>query len=254
MQRPTQPISSWLVSSCIHVAALGLLLAAAAVVGPPPILPPRTTTIELRPITAPPPRPPARNDSGGGQGNPDPASKGQLPKRPAQRLFLPPMVAINEQPRLVMAVGLINAPDVDTLLDTIGLPDGILGRPSSGSGSLGGFGEGSGGGFGDGKGDRLAIGTTVAREKLTRTPEVISKVEPEYSPEARRAHLQGSVKLRIDVGLDGRAMNFRVVQSLGMGLDDAAIEAVKRWRFRPALSGDRPVVAPALVEVGFHLL
>ncbi len=253
MQPPTRPISSWLVSSCIHVAALALLLAAAAVVGPPPILPPRTTTIELHPITAPPPRPPAKEDSGGGQGTPEPAAKGRLPEKPTRRIFLPPMVAINDQPRLVIAVGLINAPEIDSALSAIGDPFGILDSLGGGPGKGGGIGIGDGPGIGEGT-EKGFTRATITTQKLTRRPEIISKVEPQYSEPARRAHLQGSVKIRIDVGLDGIPTNIRVVEPIGMGLDEAAIEAVKRWRFRPALVGDRPVVAPALVEVGFHLL
>ncbi|MEI9811463.1 MAG: energy transducer TonB [Acidobacteriota bacterium] len=83
---------------------------------------------------------------------------------------------------------------------------------------------------------------------------MIHQVEPEYSEPARRAHIQGIVRLRIDVGLDGLPTNIRVIEGMGMGLDESAIEAVRRWRFQPALSGDLPVVAPAIVEVGFHLL
>jgi TonB family protein len=159
---------------------------------------------------------------------------------------------VNDHPRLVLAVGLINAPDIDSALDAIGLPSGLLDGLSGGPGGPRGIGEGPGGNVGNGPGGVYSL--AVSKAKLTRTPELIFKTEPEYSQEARRAHLQGSVKLRIDVGLDGRPVNIRVVQPMGLGLDEAAIEAVKRWRFRPALVGDKPVVAPALVEVGFHLL
>src|SRR5262245_44810436 len=119
MQPPTRPISSWLVSSCIHVAVLALLLAAATVVVPPPIRSPRTTTIELHapPLIAPRIQ---RPESGGGQGMPEPASKGRLPDKPTRRLFLPPTVAVTDNARLVMAVGMINAPDIDSALDAIG--------------------------------------------------------------------------------------------------------------------------------------
>jgi periplasmic protein TonB len=253
MQRPAQPISSWIVSSCLHVSALLLLLLAAAAVGPPPPLPPHVTILPLNP-RIPPPTPRLQpEESGGGQATPEPASKGQLPNKPTRRLFLPPTVAVNDHPKLIMAVGLINAPDLDLALDTIGDPFGLLDGLNGGPGTHGGIGTGPGGNIGDGPGGKYSVGT-VPKEKLTRTPELISKVEPQYSEAARRAHMQGAVRLRIEVGLDGRPVNIQVVQTLGMGLDEAAIEAVKHWRFRPALIGDRPVVAPALVEVAFHLL
>ena len=183
---------------------------------------------------------------------PDPANKGELPPKREHRLFLPPMVAVNDQPRLVLAVGLMDGPQLDAGL--IGDPSGLIGPLSGGQGCCGGIGAAPGGGIGDSGTGPGYSGLAVSREKLTRTPQVIFQVEPQYSEPARRAHIQGYVRLRIDVGLDGRPTNIRVVQPMGMGLDENAIEAVKRWRFRPALIGDRPVVAPALVEVGFHLL
>jgi TonB family protein len=238
-----------LISSCLHVGALGLLLIVAAAVGPPPPLPPHVTKIRFSvPLNAPHLNP---QDSGGGQERPEPASKGAPPKR-APRMFLPPQVAVNEQPKLVLTVGLTDVPELDTSL-AVGSPLGLTGPPSGGPGMLGGFGDGLNGGVGDGEEGGFS-GRPIAQEKLTRTPQLIYQEEPQYSESARRAHIQGYVRLRIDVGLDGRPTNIRVVQPIGMGLDENAIDAVKRWRFRPALIGDRPVVAPALVEVGFHLL
>ena len=58
-------------------------------------------------------------------------------------------------------------------------------------------------------------------------------MEPEYSEEARKAKYQGTVLLYIEVDTDGRATNIRVVRSLGLGLDEKAIEAVKKWKFKP---------------------
>jgi len=154
----------------------------------------------------------------------------------------------------MLQVALMDAPEVDSSLGMFGDPSGVLGRPGAGPGCCAGFGNGPGGtGIGDGRDPGYST-SALPQQKLTRTPQVIYQEEPQYSEPARRAHAQGAVRLRIEVGLDGRPFNIRVVQSLGMGLDENAIEAVKRWRFRPALIGDRPVVAPALVEVGFHLL
>jgi TonB family protein len=55
------------------------------------------------------------------------------------------------------------------------------------------------------------------------------------------------------VGADGRPYNIRVRQSLGMGLDEKAIEAVKSWRFHPAIRNGQPVAAQIGVQVDFHL-
>jgi TonB family protein len=83
---------------------------------------------------------------------------------------------------------------------------------------------------------------------------VIYKVEPEYTEEARKARYQGTVILAIDVDEQGRATNVRVVQGLGLGLDEKAVAAIERWKFRPAIADGRAVRAPAVVEVNFRLL
>jgi TonB family protein len=85
-------------------------------------------------------------------------------------------------------------------------------------------------------------------------PVLISKVEPQYTEEARQAKFQGTVVLYVEVGPDGRATNIKVQRSLGMGLDEKAIEAVKQWRFAPGMKDGRPVVVAATLEVNFRPL
>jgi len=65
--------------------------------------------------------------------------------------------------------------------------------------------------------------------------------------------VQGVVVLLLVVGKDGRTYDIHVGQSLGMGLDEKAIEAVGRWRFRPATLNGKPVATQIAVEVDFHL-
>jgi TonB family protein len=79
-------------------------------------------------------------------------------------------------------------------------------------------------------------------------------VEPEYSEEARKAKYSGFVLLSIIVNTDGRAEEIRVVKSLGMGLDEKAIEAVQKWRFKPGRNRGGPVKVRAQIEVNFRLL
>ena len=57
----------------------------------------------------------------------------------------------------------------------------------------------------------------------------------------------------IVVSADGRATNIRVVHALGMGLDEKAIDAVKRWKFKPAMQDGKPVAVQMAVEVAFRL-
>ena len=84
-------------------------------------------------------------------------------------------------------------------------------------------------------------------------PEVIFKVDPRYSDEALKAGLSGTVMLWIVVDTEGHARNIHVLKSLGMGLDEKAIEAVRQWKFEPATKDGKPVAVKVAVEVSFHL-
>jgi periplasmic protein TonB len=60
--------------------------------------------------------------------------------------------------------------------------------------------------------------------------------------------------LYIEIDARGQARNIRVRQSMGFGLDERSMEAVRHWRFRPAYRNGKPIPAAALVEVNFRLL
>ena len=93
----------------------------------------------------------------------------------------------------------------------------------------------------------------VDRVPASSSPSVIYKVEPEYSKEALKKKLQGTVVLRIEVDTSGRARNVRVVQSLGMGLDEEAIKAVQKWQFKPGEKDGHPVTVGATIQIQFRL-
>ncbi len=106
-----------------------------------------------------------------------------------------------------------------------------LGIPSNGIGSGGGIGSGSGGGVGSGKGPGVGPGSgggfgggAFRIGGGVSAPSVLSKVEPEYSEEARKAKWQGTVVLSLVVDDQGRPQNLKVLRSLGLGLDQKAIE------------------------------
>jgi protein TonB len=84
-------------------------------------------------------------------------------------------------------------------------------------------------------------------------PQVIYNPEPSFSDEARKSKQQGAVILLLVVGGDGHTYDISVGRSLGMGLDEKAVEAVARWRFKPATLNGRPVATRIAVEVDFHL-
>jgi TonB family protein len=84
-------------------------------------------------------------------------------------------------------------------------------------------------------------------------PVALSKPEPEYSEEAQKAKWQGAVLLSLVVDATGKPTNIKVVRSLGLGLDEKAIEAVQQWQFRPGTKDGAPVPVQAQIEVTFRL-
>ena len=85
------------------------------------------------------------------------------------------------------------------------------------------------------------------------SPRLLRKVEPDYSDEAVRAELEGTVELGLEVWEDGKAHNIRVLRGVGMGLDEKAIEAVEQWLFEPGKKDGRPVRVRAEAHVSFKI-
>src|SRR5260221_13763087 len=85
-------------------------------------------------------------------------------------------------------------------------------------------------------------------------PSLLSKIDPEYSQEARFAKYSGTVALYLEVRPDGIAQNIRIVKGLGLGLDENAIAAIEKWRFRPGTKDGVPVTVPAHIDGNFKLL
>jgi TonB family protein len=101
----------------------------------------------------------------------------------------------------------------------------------------------------------VAAGMLGAQElSRVRPPTIISKVEPQYSEEARKAGLEGMVLLKIVVDPEGKARDPKVLRSLGLGLDEQAIVAVNNWQFQPGVKDGQPVPVQAQIEVNFRLL
>ena len=97
------------------------------------------------------------------------------------------------------------------------------------------------------------IAAAQAPDLFTAPPALIYRVEPQYTPAARAAGLEGVVTLYAEIGRDGRATHIRVTHSLGMGLDRKAIEAVRQWRFQPGWKNGKPVTVASSIEVRFQL-
>jgi TonB family protein len=90
-------------------------------------------------------------------------------------------------------------------------------------------------------------------ENGVSAPVVLYKIDPQYSEEARKAELEGTVLLTLVVDALGHARNIGVVRSLGLGLDERAVEAVNAWKFRPGSKDGQVVAVIATIEVNFHL-
>jgi len=86
-----------------------------------------------------------------------------------------------------------------------------------------------------------------------KAPRLLSKIEPEYTEEARDAKVSGTAVLKIVVAADGEVQKAEITQSLDPGLDANAIDAVTRWKFEPATLDGKPVAVSATVEVNFRL-
>ena len=199
----------------------------------------------------------AGGGGGGGQHTPTPLSKGAPPKF-APKQFQPPAAAV-VQPKLPVAPT-ITAPVPQIQADNYGDPSAIdklfsggQGANGLGSGKGGGVGSGSGNGYGPGSGGGTGGGAYRAGGDVS-TPVLVSKVEPEYSEEARKAKYSGSVLLQIVVDANGVPRDIKVLRPLGLGLDEKAVEAVSHWRFRPGLKGGKAVAVQANIEVSFRLL
>jgi periplasmic protein TonB len=172
------------------------------------------------------------------------------------------VVVRNENPKLPVDPTVVGPPRIQ--LPQLGRPgdllSGLLGPPSSGTGSGGGIGSGSGGGVGPGYGPGVGpgsgggIGGGVYRVGGGVTaPRPVYAPDPDYSEEARKAKFQGTVVLWMVVGPDGRPRDIRVARSAGMGLDEKALEAVRTWRFEPGRKDGQPVAVQVNVEVSFRL-
>ena len=82
---------------------------------------------------------------------------------------------------------------------------------------------------------------------------LVSQVQPEYTPEAREARIQGTIELRATVREDGTVKVEEVKRGLGYGLDEAASAAVEQWRFRPGTINGKPVKVMMSILVNFSL-
>jgi protein TonB len=186
---------------------------------------------------------------GGGMKQPTPTNHGAPPR--FQKAFVPPVLTA-PQPKLVVQTG-ITAQVPSIQADNYGDPLSKLMANTGGGGSGTGIGNGNGDGYGPGSGGNQGGGVYRPGGDVS-APTILTKVDPEYSEEARKAKYSGVVLLSIVVDEHGLPRDIRIVRPLGLGLDQKAIEAVQHWRFVPGRKGGHPVATQATVEVSFRLL
>jgi TonB family protein len=85
-------------------------------------------------------------------------------------------------------------------------------------------------------------------------PKVLSKVDPEYTDEARAALIEGTEVVTVEIGPDGLAHNGQVLQGLGLGLDESGLDAISQWHFQPGIKDGQPVTVMATIEINWRLL
>jgi TonB family protein len=202
----------------------------------------------------------ASGGGGGGARSPLEASKGKLPQI-SHKQFTPPRVDQVDAKLPMVPTIIADTPPPNINSPFYGDPLSHMGTPSNGTGFGGGIGSGSGGGVGSGRGPGTGPGSgggfgggVYRIGGGVSMPSIIKKVEPEYSEEARKAKWQGTVKLTVIVDETGHARDIKVEKSLGLGLDQKAIEAVEKWLFKPGMKDGKPVSVYATIEVTFHLL
>ena len=228
----------------------------------PRVEPQPSVTVRLEPYPVPIGSHPSGGGGSGGAADKIRASIGAAPPAAREQLTPPIVLHSDSRPRLAAATTVIAPPDLALpKTQQIGDPLSALTAPSNGPGVAGGIGGSVGGGVG---GDRGGFGRGPGSEggccgdlygvgHGVSMPRAIYAPEPEFSEEARIAKFQGEVTLLVTIGTDGRARNLTVVRSLGMGLDQKALDAVRTWRFDPAKKDGRPVAVQMNIIVNFHL-
>ena len=250
-----------------HIVVLSLIIVGTVYLGRKVVIAEKPVVTLVAPTDIPVMKP-AKVESGGGGGGGDrdkfQAPKGNIPKPAMQQITPPAIVVRNDHPKLAVEPTVVMPPQVKLAMNApnLGNPTAVMpsGPPSNGTGSGSGIGSGSGGGIGVGSGPGVGeghgggVGGGVFRVGGgVSAPKPVYSPDPEYSEEARKAKFTGTCVLNLIVGADGKPRNISVARSLGLGLDEKAIEAVNQWRFEPAQKDGRAVAVQINVEVQFRL-
>jgi len=187
----------------------------------------------------------------GGGGSPGPS-------KPIMRVIpkvYQPLVQV-QTPKLTVAPSLVAPPDAYSDMAVNGMTNslnGVFGVGGGGGGLGTGIGSVTGSGRGPGSGGGSGGGAYKIGE-LDARPVPIYQPQPEYSDEARKAKFSGEVVVACVITATGTVDNCSVSKSVGMGLDEKALEAVRTWKFKPGTKAGKPVAVQASIAVTFRLL
>ena len=197
---------------------------------------------------------------GGGNERPEPPKPAEAPAVKKEELSVPvakPEPVPDPTP-VEVPLESLNIP-VQTMADatqnTIGVLDsGDASSISTGSGRGTGAGDGTGSGLGQGSGGGTGGGVYRPGSGIIN-PRIIREVKPQYTADAMRAKVQGTVLLECVVQADGTVGRVDVVRSLDstFGLDQEAVKAAKQWRFQPGTRFGEPVAVLVTIELTFTL-
>jgi protein TonB len=211
--------------------------------------------ILLTDLSVPPPAPPKANamGGGGGQRGPTPVTKGTPPKFADQQI-VPPKAPPMVDPKIKIEPTIEVQKDVKmaSSLPQIGVANSPIIGMSMGNGSGTGLGSGNGSGLGPGSGGNTGGGPRRIGGGVS-APKVIYQVEPEFSEEARKAKVAGNVLVNLWVDTNGNPSHVHVIRGVGMGLDEKAVEAVRQYKFKPAMENGKPVLVELNIEVNFQI-
>lgn len=213
------------------------------------------TTLIAPPI--PPPLAPKAQQIGGGGGQHDvaPVSQGRLPKF-AQEQIVPPKAPPTEQPKLAIEPTLVMQKDLkmaNSTLPNLGMPNSPNRGVSLGNGSGTGIGSGDGSGLGPGSGGNTGGGVYSVGGGVSK-PVLLFEPDAEFSEEARKAKFSGNVEVHCVVDETGHTSRINVTRGVGLGLDEKAVEAVRQYRFKPAMKDGKPVKVDVYISVDFQIL
>jgi periplasmic protein TonB len=212
-------------------------------------------TIQVTELAIPPQAPPKADamGGGGGQRGPTPVTKGTPPKF-ADTQIVPPKAPPLEPPKINIEPTIEVQKDVKmaSSIPQIGIASSPLIGMSMGNGSGTGLGSGNGSGLGPGSGGNTGGGPKRIGGGVS-APVLIYSVEPEFSEEARKAKVAGNVLVNLWVDTQGNPSHVRVIRGVGMGLDEKAMEAVRQYKFKPAMENGKPVLVELNVEVNFQI-